>query len=59
MPGSVINPVCVKILFKEVEHLDLGGETADVLGVATGTVRKHLERGMAKLRGALEVDVGD
>lgn len=34
-------------------------ETADVLGVATGTVRKHLERGMAKLRAALEVDVGD
>ncbi|MEE9205763.1 MAG: sigma factor-like helix-turn-helix DNA-binding protein [Acidimicrobiia bacterium] len=31
-------------------------ETAVVLGVATGTVRKHLERGMAKLRAALEVD---
>lgn len=32
-------------------------EVADVMGIATGTVRKHLERGMAKLRAALEVDV--
>jgi RNA polymerase sigma-70 factor (ECF subfamily) len=31
-------------------------EVAGLLGVATGTVRKHLERGMAKLRAALEVD---
>ncbi len=30
-------------------------ETAAALGVSTGTVRKHLERGMAKLRAALEV----
>lgn len=34
-------------------------ETAIVLGVAPGTVRKHLERGMAKLRAALEVDGDD
>jgi DNA-directed RNA polymerase specialized sigma24 family protein len=31
-------------------------EAGRILGVTTGTVRKHLERGMAKLRSDLEVD---
>lgn len=33
-------------------------EVADFLGVAVGTVQKHLERGMARLRSDLEVDHG-
>jgi RNA polymerase sigma-70 factor (ECF subfamily) len=32
------------------------GEAAEVMGVATGTVKTHLDRGLAKLRAALEVD---
>ena len=32
-------------------------EAAEVMGVATGTVKTHLERGLAKLRSSLEVDV--
>ncbi len=31
-------------------------EAADVMGIATGSLRKHLSRGMAKLRRDLEVD---
>lgn len=33
-------------------------EVAEFLGVAVGTVQKHLERGMASLRSDLEVDSG-
>jgi RNA polymerase sigma-70 factor (ECF subfamily) len=33
-------------------------EVADFLGVALGTVQKHLERGMTRLRSDLEVDHG-
>jgi RNA polymerase sigma-70 factor (ECF subfamily) len=32
-------------------------EAAAVMGVRTGTVKTHLDRGLAKLRAALEVDV--
>ena len=32
-------------------------EAADVMGIAGGTLRKHLARGMTKLRSDLEVDV--
>ena len=32
-------------------------EAADLMGVAGGTLRKHLARGMEKLRSDLEVDV--
>ena len=31
-------------------------EAADVIGVRPGTVKTHLDRGLAKLRSALEVD---
>ena len=34
-------------------------EVAEMLDVATGTVRKHLERGMAKLRSGLKVEADD
>lgn len=34
-------------------------ETAEVMGLARGTVRKHAGRGMAKLRDVLEVKLND
>ena len=32
-------------------------EAAELMGIASGTVKTHLDRGLAKLRSSLEVDV--